>query len=280
MLGIGDGPQFLAIDGDASGQPGIVHMGLAVDGFDAKQMFQTLNALEETSSERLGPTKTRIETRGAGQSGAPADTLELLLEDPAGISIQLQDSSFCGGGGRLGNQYLSQPEPAKKKGVLKIQDFNHFTSFVGDPIPTVAFYRQVFQLPIDTYQGAMPLLRVGQGNQFLAFANPGGRNDFQAFIHHVCFSVKAFNLESVLQKLAGFGIEHRDVGRGPVMPLQSFVTMRMPDRGGAAQGTPELYFTDPDGILLQIQDARYSGGGGVLGNRRGQSSKPTAGRSQ
>jgi hypothetical protein len=47
--------------------------------------------------------------------------------------------------------------------------------------------------------------------------------------------------------------------------------MRMPNRGGALNGTPELYFTDPDGILLQIQDVRYSGGSGYLGNERGTS---------
>jgi len=43
------------------------------------------------------------------------------------------------------------------------------------------------------------------------------------------------------------------------------VTMRMPDRGGASTGTPELYFTDPDGILLQLQDVRYCGGAGYYG---------------
>ena len=42
--------------------------------------------------------------------------------------------------------------------------------------------------------------------------------------------------------------------------------MRMPDRDGAASGTPELYFTDPDGILIQLQDVSYCGGGGYLGD--------------
>ena len=30
-------------------------------------------------------------------------------------------------------------------------------------------------------------------------------------------------------------------------------------------GTPELYFTDPDGILIQLQDVSYWGGSGYLG---------------
>jgi hypothetical protein len=41
--------------------------------------------------------------------------------------------------------------------------------------------------------------------------------------------------------------------------------MRMPARGGAQEGTPELYFTDPDGLLLQLQDVKYCGGAGLLG---------------
>jgi hypothetical protein len=40
----------------------------------------------------------------------------------------------------------------------------------------------------------------------------------------------------------------------------------MEDRGGSRDGTPELYFTDPDGVLMQIQDVRYRGGAGALGN--------------
>jgi hypothetical protein len=42
--------------------------------------------------------------------------------------------------------------------------------------------------------------------------------------------------------------------------------VRRDDRGGAAEGTPELYFTDPDGLIIQLQDVRYCGGSGVLGN--------------
>jgi hypothetical protein len=42
--------------------------------------------------------------------------------------------------------------------------------------------------------------------------------------------------------------------------------MRMQNRGGAPGGTPELYFTDPDGLLMQLQDTTYCGGGGFLGD--------------
>ena len=70
-----------------------------------------------------------------------------------------------------------------------------------------------------------------------------------------------------MAKLEEFGIRPRAAGaEGPPEPLTAYVTMRMPDRGGAPEGTPELYFTDPDGILLQLQDVRYCGGGGYLGD--------------
>lgn len=42
--------------------------------------------------------------------------------------------------------------------------------------------------------------------------------------------------------------------------------MRMADHGYAPGGTPELYFTDPDGLVMQLQDTSYCCGGGFLGN--------------
>ena len=40
--------------------------------------------------------------------------------------------------------------------------------------------------------------------------------------------------------------------------MRYYISMRMENRGGAKEGTPELYFTDPDGILMQLQDTSYS----------------------
>ena len=71
-------------------------------------------------------------------------------------------------------------------------------------------------------------------------------------------------LTAVMKTLAEFGIPERASGTDN-SPLKSYVTLRMPDRGGAEGGTPELYFRDPDGLLLQLQDVKYCGGGGFLG---------------
>jgi catechol 2,3-dioxygenase-like lactoylglutathione lyase family enzyme len=280
ILRIGDGPQFLAIDGETSRKPGIVHMGLSIEGFDAQRVLQGLKTHRSGSPGKPDPIKARIQIRGPELGGDPSGTPELFLEDPDGITVQLQDKSYCGGGGKRGDQCLSRPKPAPKKRLLDLRDYNHFTTFVGNRVRTVAFYRQLFQMPIDTWQGEMPLLRVGSGNQFLAFVGAGGRGDFRPYIHHVCFTVNEFDPEKVLDALADFGIKRRGLPRGPVKPLQSYVTMRMPNRGGALNGTPELYFTDPDGILLQIQDVRYSGGSGYLGDQRGTSSRPSGGNAK
>ena len=74
-----------------------------------------------------------------------------------------------------------------------------------------------------------------------------------------------FKPDEVMKILAGFGIGERGAGGGAIGPLKSYITLRMPDRGGAEGGTPELYFTDPDGLAIQLQDVKYCGGGGVLG---------------
>src|SRR5439155_690143 len=78
--------------------------------------------------------------------------------------------------------------------------------------------------------------------------------------------VDQFELDRVLKALADFGVKPRGNSAGPVVPLTSYVSMRMEDRGGAREGTPELYFTDPDGIVVQLQDTRYCGGAGYLGD--------------
>jgi hypothetical protein len=74
-----------------------------------------------------------------------------------------------------------------------------------------------------------------------------------------------FNPDRIIKTLADFGVKPRGSAAGRVGPLTSYVTMRGADRGGAKDGTPELYFTDPDGILIQLQDERYCGGAGYLG---------------
>jgi hypothetical protein len=75
-----------------------------------------------------------------------------------------------------------------------------------------------------------------------------------------------FKPDDVLKTLETMGITPRGDAQGPAGPLKHYISLRMPNRGGVEGGTPELYFTDPDGLLIQLQDVTYCGGGGYLGN--------------
>jgi catechol 2,3-dioxygenase-like lactoylglutathione lyase family enzyme len=271
-LQIGDGPQFMALAASGTGlKPGIHHFCMTVEGFDVERLMQRLDAhgVVRAESDVLasgisgGPLRARVRVRDESVGGAPEGTPELYLGDPDGIVVQLQDTSYCGGAGVLGSSCSTEPSPSG--GRLRTRGINHFTVFVSDPERTIAFYQRVFGLPQTKMQGAMPLFDVGSAGQILGFVGGG---DFVAepFIHHTCLTVDDFQHERVLELLADYGVKTREdpIG-GPIEPLSAYVTMRMPDRGGAPEGTPELYFTDPDGILIQLQDPRYCGGAGYFG---------------
>jgi catechol 2,3-dioxygenase-like lactoylglutathione lyase family enzyme len=195
--------------------------------------------------------------------GAAEGTPELYLGDPDGINVQLQDVSYCGGAGELGS-VCKPPEPAPSKGLMEIRDLSHFTLNVTDLKRSTAFYQDTFGMPVLSRQGPVGLgLAVGARRQFVFLA--GSAVPRPPMIAHGCFTMEGFHPDKVLKNLAEFGIKPRGNAIGTPGPLVSYVSMRMEDRGGAKGGTPELYFTDPDGILMQIQDVTYCGGSGYLG---------------
>ena len=96
---------------------------------------------------------------------------------------------------------------------------------------------------------------------------PGGRGGggaAAAAIDHACLSMDGFDPAAVTKLLVGYGLQQQS-GQSRA-PLVTYISLRMPDRGGAEGGTPELYFTDPDGLAIQLQDVKYCGGGGILGD--------------
>ena len=260
LLRIGSGPQYLALAAaGANRKPGIDHFCMTTEGFNASQIFKILADHGVTNSDAPGPMKAWTRMRG--------DTLEFHLGDPDGIVVQLQDPSYCGGTGVLGNRCFATPEPAPRKGLIAVRDLSHFTLSVSDANRSREFYRSLFGMRIQAYQGpSAPELAVGPGRQFLAMGG-GGANGApgRPGIAHACMTMEGFNPDQVLKILADFGIKPRGEARGPAGPLVSYISMRMEDRGGAKGGTPELYFTDPDGIVMQLQDVSYCGGAGSLG---------------
>jgi catechol 2,3-dioxygenase-like lactoylglutathione lyase family enzyme len=91
----------------------------------------------------------------------------------------------------------------------------------------------------------------------------GGPPARAAGIDHACVSMENFDPAAVTKTLVGYGLKQQE-GQGRT-PLVTYISLRMPNRGGAEGGTPELYLTDPDGLAIQLQDVKYCGGGGYLG---------------
>ena len=88
-----------------------------------------------------------------------------------------------------------------------------------------------------------------------------------ASINHGCFSLDGFKPDEVIEGARERRHQAARRRHRPGWPAASLrLDARMENRGGAPEGTPELYFTDPDGLLMQLQDTRYCGGSGVLGN--------------
>jgi catechol 2,3-dioxygenase-like lactoylglutathione lyase family enzyme len=288
FLRIGLGPQFLALRPAAAGEkPGFSHYGMAVENankglLETEPILKALAAHGVTKAEGTsgglsgGPMKARVVMRGADRGGSPEGTPELFVGDPDGIVpdgivIQLQDSVYCGGAGGLGN-LCPPPEASPKPGLLALRDMSHVTISVSDGPRAIKFYQEIFGLAVQAHQGANPVLEVGIGNQFVMATGPApnsgaagaGSAPRVVGINHGCMNMTGFVPDKVLKALTDHGLKPR--GNGPAGPLVHYISMRMPDRGGAPNGTPELYFTDPDGIVMQLQDVSYCGGGGPLGN--------------
>ena len=253
LMRIGNGPQFMAIAPAGSNPPSIAPIvGISVEDFNADRLAGILMQHGVTA---------RITKRGS--------TPELFFNDPDGLTIQLTDPKYCGGSGALG-EVCGNPEPSPKKGLIAVKDLNHFTINESDGNRSNAFYQELFGLNVRSRQGAALGLGVGPGKMFVMFAGGGGRGGANATprpasINHVCMNMEKFNPDEVLKILASYGITPRENAQGPVGPLKSYVSLRMENRGGAPGGTPELYFTDPDGLLIQLQDVTYCGGAGFLG---------------
>jgi catechol 2,3-dioxygenase-like lactoylglutathione lyase family enzyme len=276
ILRIGSGPQFMALSPAGSNMPSIVsNVGMSIDNFNADQVISILAQHGVTKADPAdpglsgGPMKIRASKRG--------DANELFLGDPDGMIVQLQDTKFCGGTGPLGAVCMA-PEASPQKGLLALKELSHFTVFgVANADRTQAFYQEAFGMPIRARQGPVgtgtgaPGLGIGPGVSFIMFAGGGAPRGGAApaaprpsTINHVCMNMENFDKDDVTKKLVGFGLTSNGT-QAATGPLKTYVSMRMPNRGGAQDGTPELYFTDPDGLLLQLQDVKYCGGAGLLG---------------
>lgn len=256
LLRIGDGPHFVALMEAGDEGPRIDHWGIGLQDYDLRSLMgrlETLGLERALDGPHLsgGPLHARMTAR----DGIP----EVFVGDPDGLVAQLVDPSYCGGAGLLGDA-CAIVEPSPVPGDLSLRGISHLTINVSDPTTSNAFYQRIFGFDIQAYQAASPILGVGPGSDFLMFIGAG---DGSARVNHACFYMDDFEVEPVLGVLERHGISSREEnGAGP---MRHWISMRMPNRGGAPGGTPELYFSDPDGLSIQLQDITYCGGGGYLG---------------
>src|SRR5271163_4221232 len=119
---------------------------------------------------------------------------------------------------------------AAEPAIGTVKQVNHVTIFVQDVQKSVDFYQGLFGMPVLTMQ---PLGVYPAGTQATG-------------INHICFGLDGFDADGVLKKLTDRGLKGAIRLRGD---------------------TKELYFSDPDGIRVQLQDVSYRGGVGPLGDR-------------
>jgi catechol 2,3-dioxygenase-like lactoylglutathione lyase family enzyme len=284
LLRIGSGPKFLELRPAAAGQrPSISAFGMAIERFDVDRALKTLGEHGVTpanaSADNPGSKQSLVRVRKANPGRSANSTRDLFVGDPSGVVFQMHDVSYCGGSGTQGD-VCRMVEPSKKKGSIAVTDMSHFTIAANDP-ETVPFYQELFGFQPQVYQAATPAWGVGAGVHFLMFTgNAGGPTRARApagagrgadrgsglaraGIDHACMAMNDFDPDRVTQLLVEYGIKKAE--NQTREPLMTYISLRMPNRGGAESGTPELYFTDPDGLAIQLQDVKYCGGGGFLG---------------
>jgi catechol 2,3-dioxygenase-like lactoylglutathione lyase family enzyme len=290
----------------AGERPSISALGFSVQDFSIDRAMKVLAThgitAAPSTAEKPGPKQALIRTRRQNEGGsADGSTRDLFVADPSGVVFQLHDVTYCGGSGALGN-VCGPAQPSPKTGLIAVKDTSHFTIAASDP-NTVPLYLELFGFAPMVYQAATPAWRVGGGVHFLMFIGGGGPTRAggagtppatgragggaaagqgtqdggrgrggaagagaarAAGIDHACLSMDNFDPAAVTKLLVSYGLTQQE-GQGRT-PLVTYISLRMPNRGGAEGGTPELYFTDPDGLPIQLQDVKYCGGGGFLGD--------------
>lgn len=119
------------------------------------------------------------------------------------------------------------------------RSMNHVSLSVTDVQRSADFYNRVLGMEIIS-RPANGGLNMGLGEEsFLGLyplPNPGS-------MHHLCIGVDDYNADALAVRLADHGID-ADVNRDPA---------------NRTSGGDQLYFNDPDGILVQLAQHGYLG---------------------
>jgi catechol 2,3-dioxygenase-like lactoylglutathione lyase family enzyme len=112
-LRIGAGPDNVTVGGgnNPGAKPGINHVCFTIDNFDPNRVMgilieNGLTPIEYGNATLIKPLTCRVRLRQRANNGggptSPLGTAELYFNDPDNIPVQIQDVSYCGGSGWLG----------------------------------------------------------------------------------------------------------------------------------------------------------------------------------
>ena len=272
-LGLGNGKEFVSLSPIGEGEsPHITHIGIAVKEFDVNSLEKKLTANGLKKSEGVGLDRSGLNAAmsywASGITNSKSAGKQVIsLVDYEGVQFRLLPEDYCVDQNKSPSN-CELDNKSNESAPMTLMGINHFTTFVANFERANTFYKKLLGIENHMFQGSFPTLGVGDGYQFLMFVGgvQQGKPTAAASIHHVSLAVKEFDVDKIQSILNGKGLKRVDGGNGTVPALSHYVSLRMPERGGAEGGSPELYFTDPDGLRIQLQDASYCGGGGYLGN--------------
>jgi len=251
---VGEGPHFFALRPVGSGaKPDFLSYGMTVVDFDPERVMRIL--------AEHGVGGAQIMRRG--------DTPELFVPDPNGIKVQLAATTYGYGSGAKGDILPSAPTSAARP-KFRLKSINHVTLTIANGAREKEFYQTVFGLPIRAMQGAGATLAIGEGTDGVVFNASANNPNAISGINHACFTIEDFDPERVMAILIDGGFQPIEAGiPALIKPSTCWVRWRQRANNGGGPtsplGTPELYFTDPDNLRIQIQDVTYCGGSGRLG---------------
>jgi len=117
---------------------------------------------------------------------------------------------------------------------IQAATLNHVTLRVSDVERSVKFYQKLFDLSVANRQQNSVGLNLGSSHLGLSKVQSGE----QPHINHFCLGVPDFDADRTMRMLDAHGVKG---------------SIRMRDE------VKELYFPDPDGLRVQLQDVNYHG---------------------
>lgn len=113
---------------------------------------------------------------------------------------------------------------------FQARSLNHVTLAVSDVERSQAFYERVLGMEVVSTQANG--VNMGLGDSFLGLY----KIDDTPRLHHFCVGLDSYDVEQSAETLRGMG-------------LDPYVR----------EDKPEVYFPDPDGLMVQLENKRYRG---------------------